>query len=99
SSVASAGYRFAWAKASEGTSYRDPYYPANRKGAEAAGMRIGAYDYGRPSGTTIAQAGRRGAQEAAFFLSLATPVLGELRPALDIETTGGLPPTRLAAWV
>ena len=98
-SVASAGYRFAWAKASEGTTYRDPYYTANRKGAEAVGMRIGAYDYGRPSGTTVAQAGRRGTREASFFLGVATPVLGELRPALDIETTGGLSPSLLAAWV
>jgi GH25 family lysozyme M1 (1,4-beta-N-acetylmuramidase) len=98
-SVAAAGYRFAWAKASEGTFYRDPYYPANRRGAHAVGMRIGAYDYGRPSGPTLASAASRGSAEAAYFLGVATPQLGELRPALDIETTGGLSPPLLSAWV
>src|SRR4051794_37840723 len=43
--VAAAGYRFAWAKATEGTSFVDRYYARNVAAAEAAGIRISAYDY------------------------------------------------------
>jgi GH25 family lysozyme M1 (1,4-beta-N-acetylmuramidase) len=97
--VANAGYGFAMVKASEGTHYIDPYYAYNRKHGELRGLRIGAYDFGRPSGSTSAKASAAGAKEARYFLAAATPRLGELRPALDIETTGGLDPARLTAWV
>ena len=99
SRVAAAGYRFVWAKASEGRSFVDPRYSANRRGAHAVGMRVGGYDFARPSGPTSAAAQRRGAAEASFFLRVTRPRLGQLRPALDMETTGGLGPARLSAWV
>jgi GH25 family lysozyme M1 (1,4-beta-N-acetylmuramidase) len=97
--VAAAGYRFAWAKASEGTSFVDRYYVRNVAAGEAAGLRISAYDYARPHGATSAAAIRHGRAEARFFLSVAHPRLGQLRPALDVEVTDGLGPVRMAAWV
>jgi lysozyme len=99
SAVAGAGYRFAVAKASEGTTYLDPYYPANRAHAELRGLRVGAYDFARPSGRTTRGAGIAGRREARFFLAAAQPRLGELRPTLDVEKTGGLSPHLLTAWV
>ncbi len=97
--VAGGGYRFAWAKASEGVSFVDAYYRRNVAAAEAAGIRIGAYDYARPHGRTSALAIRDGRAEARFFLAVARPRLGQLRPALDVEVTDRLGPVRLAAWI
>ena len=57
--VAGAGYRLAWAKASEGTSFIDAYYRRNVAAAEAAGIRVGAYDYARPHGKTSTAARER----------------------------------------
>jgi GH25 family lysozyme M1 (1,4-beta-N-acetylmuramidase) len=97
--VAGAGYRLAWAKASEGTSFIDAYYRRNVAAAEAAGIRVGAYDYARPHGKTSTAAIRDGRAEALFFLAAARPRLGQLRPALDVEVANRLGPVRMAAWV
>jgi|CXWL01.1.fsa_nt_gi lysozyme len=47
--VASAGFRWAAAKASEGVSYCDPRVEANIAGASAAGLRTLVYAFARPS--------------------------------------------------
>lgn len=47
-SVAASGIEFAIIKASEGTWYRDPYFPANWAGAKDHGIRRGAYHFMRP---------------------------------------------------
>src|SRR5205823_6612872 len=60
SAVARAGYRFAMLKASEGITYVDPYYRPNRSHAELRGLRVGAYDFARPSGRTARGAAQRG---------------------------------------
>ena len=49
--VASAGYRFAFGKATEGTAYTDKTYPTNRNGSEGAGLVFGAYHFARPAGS------------------------------------------------
>src|SRR5579884_2097043 len=41
--VAGAGYRFAFGKATEGTSFTDKTYTTNRNGSEGAGLVFGAY--------------------------------------------------------
>lgn len=97
--VSAAGYRFAWAKASEGRSFVDAYYARNIAAAQAAGIRIGGYDYARPHGRTSAAAIADAQAEARFFVSVTRPRLGQLRPALDVEVTDGLGPVRMAAWV
>jgi GH25 family lysozyme M1 (1,4-beta-N-acetylmuramidase) len=53
----SAGVRFAWIKATEGTTYRDPNFSANYTGAYNAGVIRGGYHFARPdvsTGTTQA---------------------------------------------
>jgi GH25 family lysozyme M1 (1,4-beta-N-acetylmuramidase) len=96
--VAAAGYRFAFGKATEGTSYTDATYTANRNGSESAGLVFGAYHFARPTGSTIAAATASAIAQADHFLAVAAPQPGELPPVLDLETTGKLPPSRLLAW-
>src|SRR5437763_12676400 len=52
SKVAAVGVRFAFLKASQGTTYTDPTYAANRSAARAAGARAGAYHFAVPGGAT-----------------------------------------------
>jgi GH25 family lysozyme M1 (1,4-beta-N-acetylmuramidase) len=97
-SVASAGYRFAFGKATEGTTYVDSTYTRNRNGSEAAGLVFGAYHFARPAGRTVAAATASAIVQADHFLAVASPQPGELPPVLDLEATGDLPKTRLLAW-
>lgn len=96
--VEAAGFDFAYAKATEGTSFSDALYPLNRTGASSAGLRVGAYHFARPEGKTDAEAAADAIAEADHFVSVAQPVPGDLLPALDLERTGRLPPHRLAIW-
>jgi GH25 family lysozyme M1 (1,4-beta-N-acetylmuramidase) len=98
SKVAHAGYQFAFAKASEGTSYTDPTYTKNRNASEAAGLNFGAYHFARPTGTNLAAATASAINQANHFLAVAAPLPGELPPVLDLEATGNLPKQRLLAW-
>ncbi|MGI5238846.1 GH25 family lysozyme [Dactylosporangium sp. CA-139066] len=55
--VASAGTSFAYAKATEGTSYVNPYFHSQYTGAKGAGLYAGAYVFARPdSANSVAQA-------------------------------------------
>lgn len=47
-SVASKGAKFAYVKATEGSSYKDPKFAANYNGSYKAGLIRGAYHYARP---------------------------------------------------
>lgn len=79
SKVAAAGADFAWCKATEGASFRDPRFAANWAGIHAAGLVGGAYHFLRAESS--------GAAQARHFLE----VVGELRgrlAALDVETSG-----------
>jgi GH25 family lysozyme M1 (1,4-beta-N-acetylmuramidase) len=82
--VVAQGYRFAFVKATEGLDFHDPQFGHGRwRAMREAGIVRGAYHYARP------QAGRRGRDEAAFFLS-AVHDAGGLRPGdlplcLDVE--------------
>ncbi|WP_405749302.1 GH25 family lysozyme [Streptomyces sp. NBC_00012] len=61
-SVRGAGIEFAWMKATEGTSYKDPKFSANYLGAYNAGVIRGAYHFARPDVSG-------GAAQADFFAS------------------------------
>ncbi len=92
--VALAGKRFAFMKASEGTTLADPTYSTNRAQAKAAGLYVGAYQFARPDrdpGDAVA--------EADYFLAMSQLAAGDLVPVLDLEATGGLTPAELLAWV
>jgi GH25 family lysozyme M1 (1,4-beta-N-acetylmuramidase) len=96
--VARAGYRFAFGKATEGTSYNDKTYTTNRNGSEGAGLVFGGYHFARPAGGTLAAATASAIRQANHFLAVAGPQPGELPPVLDLEKTGDLPTQRLLAW-
>lgn len=86
-----AGVKWLYHKATEGATYRDPNYTKRRAEAAKAGLPFGAYHFAR-AGVGDAE------QEARAFLSYARPKPGDLRPALDLETTEGLSLTRLRTW-
>jgi GH25 family lysozyme M1 (1,4-beta-N-acetylmuramidase) len=96
--VAHAGYRFAFGKATEGTSYNDQTYTTNRNGSEGAGLVFGAYHFARPTGKNLAAATASAIKQANHFLAVARPQPGELPPVLDLEATGNLAKQRLLAW-
>ncbi|MGZ8513845.1 MAG: GH25 family lysozyme [Candidatus Limnocylindrales bacterium] len=92
--VAAAGKRFAFMKASEGTTLADPTYATNRSQARAVGLYVGAYHFARPDrtpGDAVA--------EADYFLAMSQLEAGDLVPVLDLEDAGGLSPAELQGWV
>jgi GH25 family lysozyme M1 (1,4-beta-N-acetylmuramidase) len=92
--VAAAGKKFAFVKATQNTTFLDPLYATNRTGARSAGVFVGAYHYAKPSST----AGDAVA-EARWFVSNTVWAANDLRPALDLETAGGLGVSALRQWV
>jgi GH25 family lysozyme M1 (1,4-beta-N-acetylmuramidase) len=96
-SVKNAGISFAFIKATEGTTFKDSYYPANWAGAKSVGIVRGAYHFARPS--TSPSATQSGINQANFFLGYAPPSKGDLQVVCDFEVTGGLNATDLAAWL
>jgi GH25 family lysozyme M1 (1,4-beta-N-acetylmuramidase) len=93
-SVAAAGKKFAFMKASEDVDYVDPTYQTNRAQAKAAGLLVGAYHFAQPSSVA-----GNGAAQADHFLAAATPTSGELFPVLDLERSNGLGTAALTTWV
>jgi GH25 family lysozyme M1 (1,4-beta-N-acetylmuramidase) len=92
--VSASGVRFAIAKATEGRTYVDPMYAANRAAATANGIVFGAYHFARPdrsAGDAVA--------EADHFVEAADPLPHDLVPVLDVERTGDLRPGRLTRWI
>jgi GH25 family lysozyme M1 (1,4-beta-N-acetylmuramidase) len=94
SAVAATGQRFVFAKASEGQTYDDPMYAANRAGAGANGILFGAYHFAQPDTST-----NDAVIEADHFADVAAPVRGDLYPVLDIEASNGLSVEALTTWV
>jgi GH25 family lysozyme M1 (1,4-beta-N-acetylmuramidase) len=98
--VAKAGKSFAIVKATEGTTYINPYfagpYAADYADALSAGLVHGAYHFARPTEPVIASA----KAQAKFFAQTIGPVTTPktLPPALDLEVTGGLNPGQLVTW-
>lgn len=87
-----AGVRFVYHKATEHTGYRDPLHTKRRGQVKAAGIPFGAYHFARPAKSS-------GTTQARFFLAVAKPVGGDLRPMLDLEDRGGLSANGLQRWV
>ncbi|MFW6694117.1 lysozyme [Streptomyces sp. MAR4 CNX-425] len=61
-SVRNSGIQFAWMKATEGTTYKDPSFNRNYPAAYHAGVIRGAYHFARPNSSS-------GAAQARFFAS------------------------------
>jgi GH25 family lysozyme M1 (1,4-beta-N-acetylmuramidase) len=96
--VAGDGYAFLFAKATEGTTFSDITYPLNRGGTQGLGLRIGAYHFARPGGSGDASITASAIAQADHFVDFAQPAAGDLPPALDLETRGGLSPANLVHW-
>lgn len=91
--VRAAGQQIAMVKATESTWYVNPYFVPDSLTMRAAGLVRGTYHFADPSRPAAAQA-----------LLYASVVLGQngaldLPPVLDLESSGGLSPTALQAWV
>jgi lysozyme len=79
-SVARSGqYSFVFIKATEGETYRDPYFRANWRGARSNGLPHGAYHFYTPS--------LPGAAQADNFISAVPAESGMLPPVLDLEVS------------
>lgn len=96
--VSSEGYTFAFAKATESTGFTDITYALNRSGANGVGLRIGAYHFARPAGSSSAAQTASAIAQADHFVDVAQPHAGDLPPALDLEANGGLKPAALVTW-
>src|SRR4051794_11283167 len=96
--VGTAGYDFAFAKATESTTFTDATYPINRTGAGAFGVKLGAYHFARPAGSSDAAVVASAVAQADYFVAFAQPKRGDLLPVLDLEKSGNLPPARLTTW-
>ena len=94
-SVKNAGNSFAFAKATEGTTFTDAYFKSNWANMKSAGLIRGAYHYGHPSVSATAQ--------AQYFVNAVKAAGGfngsnSLQLVLDLETTDGLSPSQVWAW-
>lgn len=75
------GARFTYIKATESTTYRNPYFDRQYDGARRAGLIRGAYHFARPDRSS-------GAEQAAYFVQHGGDWRADgwtLPPALDIE--------------
>jgi lysozyme len=80
--VKASGRSFAIAKATEGTTYKDPQFAANWAGMKQHGVVRGAYHFFHSNADPIV--------EADHFLQVMGPLEpGDLPPTLDLEVTDG----------
>ena len=96
------GKSFAYVKATEGTSYKNPYFASQYNGAAKAGLIRGAYHFASPNGAA-------GYLQARYFVSNGgrwTAKGGQTLPGvLDIEynpygsTCYGLSASKMVAWI
>ena len=104
--VKNAGVAFAWAKATEGTGYVNPYFTAQEAGATGVGIYIGAYHFARPSYHPNVSGANSADSEAAYFWTTASNYVkyggAYLVPMLDWEDPGmsnQLSAAILSSWV
>lgn len=90
--MAGDGIEFAWIKASEGVSFRDPNFSLNYQKAAHAGLKTGAYHFFRFD--------RDGVEQARNFVRAVAGRKLELGLAIDVEDTGnpdGIPKDSITA--
>ena len=94
--VRKSGHEFAIVKATEGTSYVNPWFAHDYAGIKAAAMVRGSYHFARP-GHPIASTAL---QQAKFYVARLGDVAATrtLPLALDLENTGGLSRAELVVW-
>ena len=99
--VMTEGYVFAYAKATEGMTFKDNKFSTYMLGGKNAGMIMGAYHFARPDNNSPEQ-------DANNFLNTAKEYTGELflPPVLDLEDVDGVnnlqamfTSSQLTSWV
>lgn len=83
-SVKEAGIEIVYMKASEGSSYIDPFFEQNYAGAKANGLYIGVYHY--LTATSVEEA----REQATFFASVLSGKQIDCKLAMDFESFGNL---------
>jgi lysozyme len=81
--VKSAGISFAIARISDGLHYPDAYFDSNYAAIKSHGLVRGSYQYFEPAQDPVAQANM-------VLQRVGTLGAGDLAPAIDVETMGGL---------
>ena len=95
------GGRFVYIKATEGTSFRNPYFGQQYNGSYSVGMIRGAYHFALPNRSSGAAQGAYLARHGGQWTSDGRT----LPPALDIEynpygpTCYGLSPSSMVSWI
>ena len=82
---------FAFMKATEGLSRKDPRFGRNWRLAGKAGMIRGAYHFFLPD--------RSGSEQARHFISNVRLAKGDLAPVIDVEETYGATPEKVRSRV
>lgn len=94
--VRKAGHEFGIVKATEGTSYINPWFARDYGAIRAASMVRGSYHFAHPA-RPIASSALAQAKYYVARLGVVTAT-GTLPPALDLEATGGLSRAELIVW-
>jgi GH25 family lysozyme M1 (1,4-beta-N-acetylmuramidase) len=81
--VKAAGISFAIARVSDGLGFPDSYFDSNWAAIKSQGMVRGSYQYFEPAQDPVAQAN-------LLLQHIGTPGPGDLAPAIDVETMGGM---------
>lgn len=91
--VKQSGENRVYLKRSEGHSFDDPHFDRYYRDARAAGLRVGAYHFARPSSNTPKE-------EADFFLRLAPQLQRgkSMRHCLDLEDPQVKPSPAIGKW-
>ena len=87
------GIGFAFIRVSDGLGFHDPKFASYWAAARSAGIIRGAYQFFRPNQDPIAQA------DLLIAAIGGTYQVGDLPPTIDVEATGGLGPSAVAAKV
>ena len=96
-SVAKAGKEFAIVKATEGTSYVNPWFKTDYPRIRRVGMVRGSYHFARPA-YPIASSATAQARYYVRRLGTTARMSRTLPPALDLEVSGGLSRSALVTW-
>jgi GH25 family lysozyme M1 (1,4-beta-N-acetylmuramidase)/peptidoglycan hydrolase-like protein with peptidoglycan-binding domain len=101
---ATSGAAFAFIKATESTTYTNPYFAQDFAALAQQGLLRGAYHFARPAAANVkdvrSSVTPSATAQADQFAAAVGPLnhKGDLPPVLDLETSGGLDVAHLVAW-
>ena len=86
------GIQYAFIRVSDGTGFHDPKFQQYWAAAKSAGVIRGAYQFFRPAQSATAQAD-------LLISAVGSYTPGDLPPVIDVEVTGGMSASAIAAGV